>query len=162
MFCSVCGKEVPDNYRFCPACGGSLGAGSPRPTVISRPTGITILAILQLIAGIIFVIAAIGIGALSSMGGMSHFPMTTVLGGFIAAIFGVMALFAFIISGALFSGKRWGRTIVIIFSIIDLIFEAVSIAGGNVFAIGGIILDLVILYYMWRPHVIAYFYRIES
>ncbi|MGI0070077.1 MAG: hypothetical protein ACREAN_07470, partial [Nitrosopumilaceae archaeon] len=108
----------------------------------------------------IFFIAAVGISAISTMGGMSHFGvMTTTLGGFIAAIFGLMALFAFLISGALFSGKRWGRTLVIIFSIIDLVLEATSIVGGNGFAVGGIILDLIILYYMWRPHVIAYFHR---
>jgi zinc ribbon protein/predicted membrane protein DUF2127 len=170
MFCKNCGNEAPDNYKFCPACGKSL---DQIPTTEStaqkqpRPTGITILAILQLVIGIFFAIAAIGIEAISSMGGMSGMrgmsyfgEMTGAVVGFIAVILMIMAVVAFIISGALFSGKRWGRTIVIIFSIIDLIFEAVSIIGGNGFAIVGIILDLVILYYMWRPHVISYFQKV--
>ena len=125
---------------------------------MSRPTGITILAILELIAGIIFATAAIAIGAIATMGGPSMFGMmASAIGGFIAAILVMLAMFSFIISGALFSGKRWGRGIVIVFSIIDLVLSAVSIVGGNVFSIADIILNLIILYYMWRPHVIAYF-----
>lgn len=125
---------------------------------MARPIGITILAVLELISGIIFLMAAIAIGAIASMGGPSMFGMmASAIGGFIAAILVILAIFAFIISGALFSGKKWGRTIVIIFSIIDLILNAVSIVGGNVFSFADIILNLIILYYMWRPHVMAYF-----
>ncbi len=170
MFCKNCGNEAPDNYRFCPACGKSIelvpSMSEPVMQKVPRPTGITILAILQLIIGIFFAIAAIGIEAVSSMGGMSAMKgmsyfgeMTGALVNIIAIILMILAVFAFIISGALFSGKKWGRTIVIIFSIMDLIFESVSIVGGNGFAVAGIILDLVILYYMWRPHVISYFNR---
>ncbi len=127
---------------------------------MSRPTGVTILAILELISGIILAIAAITIGAISTMGGSSMFGMmASAIGGFVAAILVVLAIFSFIIAGALFSGKRWGRGVVIVFSIIDLILSLVSIVGGNGFAAIDIILNLIILYYMWRPHVIAYFYR---
>jgi hypothetical protein len=146
--------------RFCPKCGIDLFPGLAQTSNLQRPTGITILAVLELIAGIIFIITAIAIGTIASMGGPSMFGMmASAVGGFIAAILVILAIFSFIISGALFSGKRWGRTIVIIFSIIDLILNAISIAGGNVFAIVDIILNLIILYYMWRPHVIAYFNR---
>ena len=142
------------------------------PPQVSRPVGITILAVLQLIAGIIFLIGAIGMGAISTMGGMggiggmsgmngmpSFGPMIVAFGGLLAVFFAILAVFAFIISGALFSGKRWGRMLVIVISIIDLITGGVSVAGGNGAGIVGMILNLVILYYMWRPHVIAYFHR---
>ena len=161
-FCPQCGSEVSDNSLFCPKCGKQLNElqQPTQPVSISRPTGVTILAVLQLISGIILVIVAIAIEAIANLGGSSLFgQFTAVLGGAITAIILVLAAFAFIIAGALFSGKRWARTLVIILSIIDLIFEAVSIAGGNAFGIAEIILDLIILYYMWRPHVIAYFNR---
>ena len=123
-----------------------------------RPVGITILAILELISGIVWFIAAIAIGAITSMMGHSMFGMmASAIGGFIAVILVILGIFSFVISGALFSGKRWGRTIVIIFSIIDLVLNSVSIMGGNGFAVADIILNLILLYYMWRPHVIAYF-----
>jgi len=79
------------------------------------------------------------------------------IGGILAAVFGILAAISFLIAWALFSAKRWGRTIVIVFSVIDLGLEAVSLVSGNFFGIASIILDCIILYYMWRPHVIAYF-----
>ena len=126
--------------------------------LLYRPTGVKILAVLQLISGIILVIAAIAIEAIANMKGSSLFGQyIVVIGGVITVILVLLAAFSFVIAGALFSGKRWARTLVIILSIIDFIFGAVSIAGGNVFGITEIILDIIILYYMWRPHVIAYF-----
>jgi hypothetical protein len=127
-----------------------------------RPTGITILGILEIISGIIFAIVAIAIGAIAGMGGymggMGGGVMSA-LGGALAAIFALGAVLSFLIAGALFSGKRWGRTITIVFSIISLIIEAVSLVSGNPFAIASVILNIIILWYMWRPHVIAYFNR---
>ena len=166
VFCQSCGADIAAGSSFCPKCGKSAATEYVTSSKVSRPVGITILAVLQLIAGIFSLIAAIGIGAISTMGGMpgmqgmpSFGPMSTAFGGFLAVFFAILAVFAFIISGALFSGKRWGRTLVIVISIIDLIIGAVSVAGGNVGGIVGMILNLVILYYMWRPHVIAYFHR---
>ena len=157
-FCQFCGAELAVESSFCPKCGKQISIEQSSPPITRRPTGVTILAILELIVGIILVVGAIAIGAIASMGGHSMFGvMVSAIGGFIAAILVILAVLSFIISGALFSGKRWGRTVVIIFSIIDLILNAASITGGNGFAVGDIILNLIILYYMWRPHVIAYF-----
>lgn len=125
---------------------------------MDRPTGVTILGVLYIIAGIVWISLAVLIGVLSSsfmgssmMGGMAA------IGGFIAGVAAIAAIIEFIIVGALFSGKSWGRIIVIVFAIIDLIIEVISLFGMNVFAIVFIILDVIVLYYMWRPHVIEYF-----
>ncbi len=159
-FCSSCGAELSPNVRFCSKCGIDLFPSLSHPYISQRPTGVTILGILHIIGGIVFAAAAIVFGAASTMMGNSFMGgFMSVIGGALAAVFVIVAILYFAIASALFSGKRWGRTIVIILSIIDLIFEIVSIAGGNVFAIAGIILDLIVLYYMWRPHVIAYFYK---
>lgn len=37
MYCRFCGKQIPDNAKFCPECGANLapgrsrGAGDPDP-----------------------------------------------------------------------------------------------------------------------------------
>ncbi len=162
VFCSSCGKEVSSDENFCPGCGKPMKSEqTPTSHEMRRPTGITILGILEIISGVILAILAAVFGAFSGMMGNMMFGMMGdfmgALGGILAAVFGILAAISFLIAWALFSAKRWGRIVVIIFSIIDLIVEAVSIGGGNVFAIAGIILDVIILYYMWRPHVIAYF-----
>ena len=31
MYCSSCGTELPDNFRFCSQCGTSIQASQPKP-----------------------------------------------------------------------------------------------------------------------------------
>ena len=125
---------------------------------MSRPTGITILGILHLIGGsaslILATMGAAMLGVSGSMGYMGMMPAA--LGGIFLIIFGILAAIEFIIAGALFSGKPWGRITVIVLSIIGLMVGLVSIVG-NPFSILNIMLDGFVLWYMWRPHVIAYF-----
>jgi len=125
---------------------------------MSRPTGVVVLGTLYIIAGIVWLIFAIVFGVISSglLGGTFSGGGEIVVG-IIAGIATIAAAFEFIIAAALFSGKNWGRIIVIVFAIIDLIAELSSIVVGNFFAFVFIILDLVVLYYMWRPHVMEYF-----
>lgn len=37
MFCSNCGKEVPNDAVFCPECGTEVRKPAPQPIVISEP-----------------------------------------------------------------------------------------------------------------------------
>ncbi|TBR22445.1 MAG: zinc ribbon domain-containing protein [Candidatus Nitrosotenuis sp.] len=157
-FCQSCGKEFTADENFCSGCGKPRF--SQTPIYAGVPTGITVLGILQIIAGILLAVFTVMVGTMSGMmGSFSHFgAMASVVGGAITAVLAVLAAFSFLIASALFSGKKWGRTIVIVFSLITLVMEAVSMTVGNVFAIGGMILNGIVLYYMWRPHVIAYFH----
>ena len=41
MFCPNCGNNLPENSKFCTACGASLG-GSPSMPPVTRPIGITV------------------------------------------------------------------------------------------------------------------------
>jgi len=126
---------------------------------MSRPTGITILGILHLIGGAAsLILATMGVamlGVSGSMGYMGMFPAA--LGGIFLIIFGILAAIEFILAGALFSGKPWGRITVIVLSIIGLMIGLISSIVGNLFSILNIMLDGFVLWYMWRPHVIAYF-----
>ena len=125
---------------------------------MSRPLGITILGILHLIGGAAsLVMATMGAAMLGVSGDMGYFGMfSAALGGIFLIIFGILAVIEFVIAGALFSGKPWGRMIVIVLSVIGLVMGLASIMG-NPFSILNIILDVFVLWYMWRPHVIAYF-----
>lgn len=125
---------------------------------MTRPVGITILGILHLIGGAASTIMAVfGVVMLGISGGMGHFGMfSAALGSVFLIMFGILAAIEFVIAGALFSGKPWGRMVVIVLSIIGAVVGLVSIAG-NPFSILSVVLDGVVLWYMWRPHVIAYF-----
>jgi len=123
-----------------------------------RPTGITILGILHLIGGgASLIMATVGAAMLGVSNNMGNFGMMAAgFGSMFLIIFGILAAIEFVIAGALFSGRPWGRIIVIVLSIIGLIVGFVSMVG-NLYSILSMILNGVVLWYMWRPHVIAYF-----
>ncbi|QUC64304.1 hypothetical protein NsoK4_07695 [Nitrosopumilus sp. K4] len=124
---------------------------------MQRPFGITILSILYIFGGIVVAIVAAMFGIFSAMMADSMMEEFVVIGGVISGIFVGVAVLEFVIAGCLFSGKKWTRKIVIVFVIVDLVLEFISIFGGNMFGVAMLILDLFVLYYLYRPHVIEYF-----
>jgi hypothetical protein len=82
------------------------------------------------------------------------------LGGIGIAIGGVLlaiAIASFVVAYGLLKGLGWAWTVTIILSIISIVFNAISIATGNISAIISIIISGIILYYLYRPHVKAFF-----
>jgi uncharacterized membrane protein (DUF2068 family) len=105
-----------------------------------RPLGVTIIAVLNVIVGII----AISAGIPALIAGI----------GIVLIIIGIANL---VMAYGLWKGKRWAWTITLILSGIGIISSAVSIASGNPGAIIGIILYAIIIYYLYRPNVKAFF-----
>jgi uncharacterized membrane protein (UPF0136 family) len=77
------------------------------------------------------------------------------IGGMLIAI----GIVYFIVAYGLLKGKRWAWTVSVVISIISIVLNAISIAttAVNIVAIVLIIISGVILYYLYRPHVKAYF-----
>jgi uncharacterized membrane protein HdeD (DUF308 family) len=105
-----------------------------------RPLGITIIAILAIIAGI----SSIAVGV----------PLLAVLIGIGFVILGIVYL---AVAYGLWKGKKWAWTITLIVSVISIIIGIASLATGNVGAIIQIIISAIIIYYLYRPNVKAYF-----
>lgn len=121
-----------------------------------RPVGVTILAILELISGV----AVIGFGVFFTalLGSMS----SSIVGGE-GAILGIITSIAiaigitsFVMAWGLLKGKSWAWTITLILTIISFVSNALSTN------IVGLILGFAILYYLFRPHVKAYFGKTEQ
>jgi len=152
-------------------------------TTKERPAGITIIVILMIIEGIFLIsggISLIGLGSLLSassediiqsndisadltqLASLGTIPLAL---GVVLLILGIAYL---IVSYGLLKGKGWAWLITIIVTIIGLIVQIISaiIAGsitssvlyGLASHIVGIVISGVIIYYMFRPHVKA-FYR---
>jgi Predicted membrane protein (DUF2127) len=159
----------------------------------SRPTGVTIIAILVIIRGAVVLVG--GILAILAGAFISSLPPSTFedalsngnltvtdnnngnmtisgippsfvppafIGSIATAIGGVLiaiAVASFIIGYGLLKGKRWAWTAAVVVTIISIIIDVLSIVSV-VNAVGGIIsiiINGVILYYLYRPHVKAYF-----
>ena len=147
-----------------------------------RPTGITIIAILTIISGLLFLLSGlvlVALGALFSGNSTSISQAVAQFFGTISAVVGGVLLAIgigyIVMSYGLLKGKGWGWSVTIILIIIGIVIQIVStsvitasslentknvisgIVGSITFPLIGIAINIVILYYLYRPHVKAYF-----
>jgi uncharacterized membrane protein HdeD (DUF308 family) len=105
-----------------------------------RPLGVTIVAVLTAIGGLIFLGSGLGL---------------LIIGfGFILLVLGIAYL---VMAYGLWNGRGWAWTITLILSVIGIVVAIASIVAGNVSAIISIIIHAVVIYYLYRPNVKAYF-----
>ena len=154
---------------------------------MKRPIGITIIAILSIISGILLVfvgLSSVGTGALfstASTGGSntpngyspigSTFGIAFLLLGAVLLAIGIGYL---AVSYRLLKGRGWAWTITVILTIMSIIVQVVSgiavsiiaasvsndsntIIQGALWQIIWLAVDIVILYYLYRPHVKDFF-----
>ena len=107
-----------------------MSFGSAAPTRISRPTGVMVIGILQIIGSLIGV--AIGLALAAVLG---PFALVVLAFEIIPLIFAI----------AFLTGRNWARILMLIGAVLDII-SIVGIAWG-----------LILLWYLTRPRVIAYF-----
>ncbi len=118
----------------------------------ARPTGVTILAILEFIGGIFGLIGG-GLSMMLAMVAMQYDPSLGTVLLIFALIPLLIGIIDFIIGWGLWTLKSWAWLLALIFGIIGLIF---GIIGLNII---GIIINLIIVLYLWQPDVKAAFGR---
>lgn len=129
-----------------------------------RPLGVTILAILEVLGGLVF----LGIGALMLIAAslvtaatvsVPYFPFAfpaAILAAVLlvyGAVLAILGIFAFVIAYGLWTGKGWAWTLAIILAIIAIIMGLISLPSGIV----TILINVIIIYYLTRPHVKEFF-----
>jgi hypothetical protein len=105
-----------------------------------RPLGVTLISILAVIGGIVF----LGIGTILIVIGIGI--------GFV-----ILGIAYFVMAYGLWNGRRWAWTITLIISGIGVIVGIGSIIIGNFGSIISIIINSVIIYYLYRPDVKMFF-----
>ncbi len=108
-----------------------------------RPTGVTVLAVLEILGGIV----GLGAGALLIIG--AHAAL-----GALALIFGILG---FVLAIGFLGGKGWAWTLGIVVGVLNIVVSIVETAIGFSSTIIGIIFPIIIIYYLMRPHVKAFF-----
>ena len=140
---------------------GNEGLDSSNKRV--RPIGVMILVILQVVSGIHLIVGAADIieitastnDLIDSIGGgssgFSMFTMSTIFFQIISTIFIIFGIASFIMALGLFKAKSWAWTLTCFFAIITLVLGVISM---NIVII---ILDVILLYYLYRSNVKDYF-----
>lgn len=106
----------------------------------NRPLGVTLVAILTGIGGLIFLssgllLLIVGLGIILLALGIAYLAMAY----------------------GLWNGRGWAWTITLILSVIGIIVDIASIVYGNVAAIVSLIIHAVVIYYLYRPNVRTFF-----
>lgn len=171
-YCAKCGASVGQDVTFCPSCGSPVGMPSASQGSMSspqafstmdqmrsgRPTGITILAILEGLGGLLLLFGALAIFALSAVGyassGTGGFLVGAV-GGAIAVFLVLLALITFAVAYSFWTGKPWGWWLGIILSGLQIISGLITFPAG----ILNVALGVIILYYLTRPYVKIWFHK---
>lgn len=165
-----------------------------------RPTGVTIIAVLTIVGGIlIFVlgvsftalwvltsVAPINISITSNTINNSSNDITDfflVFSAVVGCVFLAMGVGYLTMFYGLLKGKGWAWLLTIVLLMVGIIIQIVSTTSGDVFNISeinkdkinsrstvseitistiGIVVNMIIIYYLLRPHVRAYFGKLYS
>lgn len=110
-----------------------------------RPFGVTIIAVLAVLGGIgsillVFIVLIIPI-------------LGIILGG----IFVIIGLSYFVVAYGLWDGRSWAWILTVLISALGIVVGLVSIIIGTGGSILYIIVNAIIIYYLFKPDVKAYF-----
>jgi uncharacterized membrane protein (DUF2068 family) len=155
-----------------------------------RPVGVTIIAILTIIGGILLLFGGIALVALAPIisqinveennnntsnssislnvnGTLVTIPNNAlfILGGSMGVVGGMLiaiGIASFVVAWGLFKGKAWAWIVTNIITIISIILNIISVIAGSIESIVGLIINGIIIYYLYRPSVKSYFGRIKA
>ena len=131
--CPRCGTAAPDDAAYCRKCGSALAGKSPDLQPLTRPSGITVLAVLNALGAALMI--PIALLVLATARGEEAAVMIGV--GILYLVAGALSLAAAV---GLWKLRPWGRSLQI----------GLSVFGLLGFPIGTVISAL-ILYYLTRP-----------
>lgn len=126
----------------------------------SRPKGVTVIAILAILVGVVLLITGAAVFSSPSL-----FTRAGLLGGLVSSsgkiVAGVLFFFGFIwlFEGwGFLMGRRWARTLGLIFSILSLLGNVAYLAtGGPLTGVVGLVILSLIIYYLMERRVKAFF-----
>lgn len=133
-----------------------------------RPVGISIIAVLAALVGVLCFVGAVLLAALSTVGGfltdmikglgagVMPFDIGGLLSAFLLAFAGIAAIVGIlylVTAYGMWTGKGWARMLAIVLLILDIIGGIVTLPGGIV----SIIIGGVLLWYFFTPTVKAFF-----
>ncbi|HVP23930.1 MAG TPA: zinc ribbon domain-containing protein [Conexivisphaerales archaeon] len=163
-FCPSCGKQIDDNATFCPYCGANVKASQPPagaqppPTAVAgkeRPLGVTIIAVLDVLAGLLLILAGGAMFGVRFMLGAYGGPMASRPG--LVAAFGVLfvivGLVTVFLAWGLWNGSTWAWTAALVIAVLSSILHLLT------FNIIGLIINVIVIVYLLQANVKLYFGR---
>ena len=130
----------------------------------SRPLGVTIVGVLYILLAILFILAGLG---LIAVGGLSDIEFTDEFGDvdqsvimILGAILLLVGIFYLLIGVGCLKGWGWVWTFAVVFTIIGLVLtvaQTLIVGGSLVSMVISVLISLLILWYLFRQNVKAWF-----
>jgi hypothetical protein len=128
---------------------------------MSRPTGVTVLAILAFCFATFLLLAGLFVTLVGTAVGAAGGPLLAALGAFAGIVMIVFALLEALVGYGLWTLKGWAWMLTVILAGLGLAMNVLQMLSGEIFgAMFGLAINGVILWYMMQPHVKAAFGRI--
>jgi len=126
----------------------------------ARPFGITLLAVLHVLQALFFFLGGIVLITLGAFIRRGLFGLPRFLNGVVSLIGVVVIVIGLLYLGlawGLWTGKGWAWILSLVLAAMGLIVSLISLVRGGFGTIVVLILDAIILYYLFRPNVRAFF-----
>ena len=136
-FCSRCRAPIAPHSAFCPTCGARVGHSGEAATSLTRPTIVTVLAVLHFLGAALLLLSGLVASRSLITGDTEHTP--PLVGGLVLLVVGAMQLACGL---GLWQLKPYGRTLQLVFAWIGLL--AVPL---------GTVVSILILIYFFKPGV---------
>ena len=118
-----------------------------------RPTGVTILSVLYFLKALLSLISgALVLGVLSLIG-----PIGVAIGTIIGGALIMIGLIQMFIVWGLWTGRGWARFIAIIFTILSILADIGGTIALNPLSMIGLVISVIILWYLFQPQVKAFY-----
>jgi len=129
---------------------------------VERPLGLTVLAVLDVITGIFAIIGGMAIAEILIMfPAIADMPIfagfATAFGVLFGGVLVIMGIIALLVGWGFWKGREWAWTLGVILYVICILLGLLPILRGDVSGIVGVIVGGVILYYLFKPKVRAWF-----
>ena len=130
-------------------------------TPVQRPLGVTLLAILHVLqAAVVFLIGLVLMILGTLIRSMMRVYYPRLFAGILPIIGVLLIILGLLYIGfayGLWTGKGWAWTLSLIFAVLGIIGSLVSLVRGGFVSIVTLVLDVVIIYYLTRPHIKVFF-----
>ncbi len=121
----------------------------------TRPVGVTILTILEVVSGILRIVGGAFLLGLAEMI-VFRVRLEAILT-ILSLIFMIIGFVQFLMAYGLWTAQGWAWKWTLILTVIGAIFAVVNMARGHIWGLITLILDLVALFYLNTPKVRSFF-----
>ena len=135
-YCTKCGNPMETGQVTCPTCGEVNSPVAATGTKMETPLGVLILGGLQILFSLVVIITVFSSAAVS-----------TAFGADVGIFIGAVLILPLIFGIFFIMGYNFARILMIIGAILDII------------SIVGIIWGIILLWYLTRPNVVAFFHQ---